>query len=51
MIFRTLVAFELRHQVASPLFLVSFAIFFLLSFGATTLDEIQIGSLDRKSVV
>jgi len=44
MIFRTLVAFELRHQVASPLFLVSFAIFFLLSFGATTLDEIQIGS-------
>jgi aminopeptidase N len=45
MIFRTLVAFELRHQVASPLFLVSFAIFFLLSFGATTLDEIQIGSL------
>lgn len=39
-----LVRFELRHQVRSPLFLVSFALFFLLTFGATTLDEIQIGS-------
>ena len=44
MIFRALVGFEIRHQVASPLFLVSFAIFFLLSFGATSLDEIRIGS-------
>ncbi|MFM7215088.1 MAG: ABC transporter permease/M1 family aminopeptidase [Verrucomicrobiota bacterium] len=39
-----LVRFELRHQVRSPLFLVSFALFFLLTFWATTLDEIQIGS-------
>jgi hypothetical protein len=45
MIFRALVGFEIRHQLSSPLFMVSFAIFFLLSFGATTLDEIQIGSL------
>lgn len=44
MIFRALVGFEVRHQLSSPLFLVSFAIFFLLSFGATTLDEIRIGS-------
>lgn len=44
MIFRALVGFEVRHQLSSPLFMVSFAIFFLLSFGATTLDEIRIGS-------
>ncbi|MEN9733131.1 MAG: hypothetical protein RLZ45_1126 [Verrucomicrobiota bacterium] len=44
MMLRELVRFELRHQVRSPLFLVSFALFFLLTFGATTLDEIQIGS-------
>ncbi len=44
MIFRALVGFEIRHQLSSPLFMVSFAIFFLLSFGATTLDEIRIGS-------
>lgn len=44
MIYRALVGFEIRHQLTSPLFLVSFAIFFLLSFGATTVDEIRIGS-------
>ncbi len=44
MIYRALVGFEIRHHLTSPLFLVSFAIFFLLSFGATTVDEISIGS-------
>jgi ABC-2 type transport system permease protein len=36
-------AFELRYQLHSPLFVVGFLIFFLLSFGAITIDEIQIG--------
>ncbi len=42
---RSLVAFEILHHVRSPLFMVSFGLFFLLSFGATTLDEIQVGSI------
>ncbi|MDY0745078.1 M1 family aminopeptidase [Paucibacter sp. R3-3] len=37
-------AFELRYQLRSPLFVVSFILFFLLAFGATTLDQIQIGA-------
>ncbi len=36
-------AFELRYQLRSPLFVVGFLIFFLLAFGATTIDQIQIG--------
>lgn len=41
--FSTVAAFELRYQLKSPVFWVSAAIFFLLSFGATTIDQIQIG--------
>ncbi|HSI56383.1 MAG TPA: hypothetical protein VLA16_02425, partial [Ideonella sp.] len=37
-------AFEARYQLRSPLFLVAFAIFFLLTFGSVTLDQIQIGA-------
>lgn len=37
-------AFELRYQLRSPLFFVACAIFFLLTFGATTIDQIQIGA-------
>lgn len=37
-------AFELRYQLRSPLFLVGFAIFFLLTFGSVTIDQIQIGA-------
>jgi ABC-2 type transport system permease protein len=36
-------AFEVRYQLRSPLFFVSFALFFLLAFGATTVEQIQIG--------
>ena len=36
-------AFEVRYQLFSPLFVVGFLIFFLLAFGATTIDQIQIG--------
>jgi ABC-2 type transport system permease protein len=41
--FATVVGFELRYQLKSPVFWVSFALFFLLAFGATTIDQIQIG--------
>ena len=41
---RHIAAFELRYQIRSPLFAVSFALFFLFAFGATTSDQLQIGS-------
>jgi hypothetical protein len=37
-------AFEARYQLRSPLFVVGFALFFLLTFGAVTSDHIHIGS-------
>lgn len=37
-------AFEARYQLRSPLFAVGFILFFLLTFGAVTIDDIQIGS-------
>ncbi|MFM7272706.1 MAG: ABC transporter permease, partial [Gammaproteobacteria bacterium] len=40
-------AFELRYQLLSPLFGVSFALFFLLTFAAATIDQIQIGSVGQ----
>ncbi|MCV2359340.1 hypothetical protein LNV08_10185 [Paucibacter sp. TC2R-5] len=36
-------AFEARYQLRSPLFLISFVIFFLMSFGAIVSTDIQIG--------
>ena len=36
--------FELRYQLKSPVFWVGCLIFFLLTFGAVTVDQIQIGS-------
>ena len=42
--FRKIAAFELRYQLTSPVFWVAFGIFFLLTFGATTVPYIQIGS-------
>jgi ABC-2 type transport system permease protein len=41
--FGKIAAFELRYQLRSPVFWVVAAIFFLLTFGATTIDQIQIG--------
>ena len=41
---RHIAAFEVRYQIRSPLFAVSFALFFLFAFGATTSDQLQIGS-------
>lgn len=42
--------FELRYQLRSPLFLVGFAIFFLLTFGSVTIDQIQIGARGNVNV-
>jgi ABC-type transport system involved in multi-copper enzyme maturation permease subunit len=37
-------AFELRYQLRQPLFWSVSLIFFLLTFGSVTIDQIQIGS-------
>ena len=42
--------FELRYQLRSPLFFISFALFFLLTFGSVTVEEIQIGAKGNANV-
>jgi ABC-2 type transport system permease protein len=42
--FASVTAFEIRYQLRSPVFWVACALFFLLAFGATTMEEIQIGA-------
>jgi aminopeptidase N len=42
--FLKIAAFEFRYQVKNPVFWVAAGLFFLLTFGATTVDTIQIGS-------
>jgi aminopeptidase N len=42
--FSHIASFEWRYQVKSPVFWVGCLIFFLLAFGAVTVDQIQIGS-------
>jgi aminopeptidase N len=44
MFFR-IAGFEFRYQLRSPVFWVASVIFFLLTFGATTISQIQIGSI------
>jgi ABC-2 type transport system permease protein len=43
-------AFEVRYQLRAPLFAVGCAIFFLLTFGSVTMDEIQIGGKGNVNV-
>ena len=43
MMMKHIAAFEARYQLRSPLFVVSFVLFFLLSFGAVISPDIQIG--------
>ncbi len=43
--FRYIAAFEWRYQVKSPVFWVGCLIFFLMAFGATASDNVQIGSM------
>jgi aminopeptidase N len=42
--FSAVATFELRYQLKSPAFWVTFAIFLLLTFAATASDNVQIGS-------
>ncbi len=42
--FKAIVAFELRYQLRSPVFWVGAVLFFLMAFGATTSENIQIGA-------
>ncbi len=42
--FAPVARFEWEFQIKSPVFWVGFLLFFLLTFGATTVDQIQIGS-------
>lgn len=42
--FGKIAAFELRYQFRNPVFWVVAVLFFLLAFGATTVEQIQIGS-------
>ena len=42
--------FEWRYQLKSPVFWVGFVLFFLLAFGATTIDTVQIGSRGNVNV-
>ncbi|MEM7689628.1 MAG: M1 family aminopeptidase [Pseudomonadota bacterium] len=41
--FGSIALFELRYQLRNPVFWVALVIFFLLTFGATVVEEIQIG--------
>ena len=47
---KAITAFEVRYQLRSPLFWISFALFFLLAFAATTSDTIQIGARGNVNV-
>ncbi len=42
--FKHIAWFELRYQLRSPVFWIAAILFFLLAFGATTTEEIQIGA-------
>lgn len=42
--FARIASFELRYQLRNPVFWVVLVLFFLLTFGGTTVEQIQIGS-------
>lgn len=42
--FARIARFELAYQLRNPVLWISFGLFFLLTFGAVTIDQIQIGS-------
>jgi len=43
-VLRSIIAFEWRYQIKSPVFWVGCALFFLFTFGSVTVDGFQIGS-------
>ncbi len=48
--FASIATFEWRYQIKSPVFWVGSLLFFLMAFGATTVDTIQIGSRGNVNV-
>jgi ABC-2 type transport system permease protein len=48
--FLSVARFELSYQLRNPVLWVSFAIFFLITFGAITIDQIQIGGTGNTNV-
>ncbi|MEX2499465.1 MAG: ABC transporter permease subunit [Wenzhouxiangellaceae bacterium] len=48
--FFPIVRFEAAYQLKSPVFLVSFVLFFLLAFGGITSDNVQLGALGNINV-
>ncbi len=48
--FASIAAFEMRYQWKSPVFWIGFLLFFLFAFGATTTEEIRIGSRGNVNV-
>lgn len=42
--FASIALFELRYQLKNPVFWVVSVMFFLLTFGSVTVEQIQIGS-------
>jgi aminopeptidase N len=48
--FASIARFEWRYQIKSPVFWVGSLLFFLMAFGATTVDTIQIGSRGNVNV-
>jgi len=47
---KQIAAFEIKYQLRSPLFVVASAIFFLLTFGSVTVEQIQIGGKGNVNV-
>lgn len=47
---KNITGFELKYQIPSPLFVAVFAIFFLLTFGGVTIDQVQVGSTSAVNV-
>jgi hypothetical protein len=43
-VFASIFRFELRYQLRNPVFVVTSLVFFLLTFGSVTIDNIQIGA-------
>ncbi len=43
--FLKIAGFEMRYQMRNPVFFVAFAVFFLMTFAATTVSQVQIGSI------
>ncbi len=47
---RNIAGFEIKYQIGSPVFIAVFVIFFLLTFGGVTIDQIQVGSTGAVNV-